>query len=157
MTKIIDADGHIVEPRNFWQEYIEPSYRERLPRITKDSNRQQRLCSGRNVYTGRPGNAGVDAQAFMGRSAAGQLRPASSSQGHGLRGNQRLRLFPSIGIGFVGIKDPELSAAGRRAYNNWMADSCRNAPERPTVWPRFRSMMLRSRSRRCAGWSRTTA
>ena len=66
-------------------------------------------------------------------------------------------LFPSIGIGFVGIKDPELSAAGRRAYNNWMADFCRVAPERPTVWPRFRSMMLRSRSRRCAGWSRTTA
>ena len=24
MTKIIDADGHIVEPRTFWQDYVEP-------------------------------------------------------------------------------------------------------------------------------------
>ena len=22
MTKIIDADGHIVEPRTFWQDYV---------------------------------------------------------------------------------------------------------------------------------------
>ncbi len=27
MTKIIDADGHIVEPRTFWQGYIEPRFR----------------------------------------------------------------------------------------------------------------------------------
>jgi len=29
MTKIIDADGHIVEPRTFWQDYIEPRFRDR--------------------------------------------------------------------------------------------------------------------------------
>jgi uncharacterized protein len=39
-------------------------------------------------------------------------------------------LFPSIGLGFVGIKDAELSAAGCRAYNNWMADFCGVAPQR---------------------------
>ena len=36
MTKIIDADGHIVEPRALWQEYIEPAYRDRIPQVAKD-------------------------------------------------------------------------------------------------------------------------
>jgi len=37
MTKIIDADGHIVEPRALWQEYIEPKFRDRVPQVAKDA------------------------------------------------------------------------------------------------------------------------
>jgi len=37
MNNIIDADGHIVEPRIFWQEYLAPAFRERVPQIAKDS------------------------------------------------------------------------------------------------------------------------
>ena len=36
MSQIIDADGHIVEPRSFWQEYVEPAFRDRVPQIVKD-------------------------------------------------------------------------------------------------------------------------
>ena len=46
MTKIIDADGHVVEPRTFWQDYVEPKYRERLPRIIKDANGIDRIAFG---------------------------------------------------------------------------------------------------------------
>lgn len=38
MTKVIDADGHIVEPHTFWQDYIEPRFCNRLPGFAKDSD-----------------------------------------------------------------------------------------------------------------------
>jgi hypothetical protein len=46
MAEIIDADGHIVEPRTFWNDYVEPQYRERLPRIIKDSDGIDRFALG---------------------------------------------------------------------------------------------------------------
>jgi predicted TIM-barrel fold metal-dependent hydrolase len=37
MTKIIDADAHIVEPRALWQAYVDPAFRDRIPQIAKDN------------------------------------------------------------------------------------------------------------------------
>jgi hypothetical protein len=51
MTKIIDADGHIVEPRTFWQDYIEPRFRDRLPRIAKDSEGIDRIAVAMSEFT----------------------------------------------------------------------------------------------------------
>jgi hypothetical protein len=36
MAKIIDADGHIVEPRTFWNDYVEVKFRDQLPRIIRE-------------------------------------------------------------------------------------------------------------------------
>ena len=37
MATIIDADGHIVEPRAVWEEYTESAYREGVIQIARDS------------------------------------------------------------------------------------------------------------------------
>ena len=29
---VIDSDGHILEPLNMWENYIDPAFRERAPR-----------------------------------------------------------------------------------------------------------------------------
>src|SRR5579864_8492659 len=34
-TRIIDADGHIVEPRKLWEEYVEPEFRDRVVRVDR--------------------------------------------------------------------------------------------------------------------------
>jgi predicted TIM-barrel fold metal-dependent hydrolase len=39
-------------------------------------------------------------------------------------------LYPSIGLTYGGMRDPELAAACCRAYNNWMADFCKPYPQR---------------------------
>ena len=31
--RVIDADGHILEPPNLWEQYIEPKYREACPKL----------------------------------------------------------------------------------------------------------------------------
>ena len=39
----IDADGHILEPLDLWENYIDPKFRERRPRFTIDENGKERL------------------------------------------------------------------------------------------------------------------
>src|SRR5437660_5308418 len=39
----IDADGHILEPLDLWDKYIDPAFRERRPRFVIDENGKERL------------------------------------------------------------------------------------------------------------------
>src|SRR5437879_12800598 len=40
---VIDADGHILEPLDLWDRYIDPGFRDRAPRIVKGDNGKERL------------------------------------------------------------------------------------------------------------------
>ena len=35
---VIDADGHILEPLDLWDQYIDPTFRDRAPRVVKGEN-----------------------------------------------------------------------------------------------------------------------
>src|SRR5205814_4278024 len=60
----VDADGHILEPLDLWDKYIDPEFRERRPRFVIDENGKERLsvegkllCNPRGI--GRLGVVGV--------------------------------------------------------------------------------------------------
>ena len=36
VSKVVDADGHIMEPSDLWEKNLEPRYRDRAMRIAKD-------------------------------------------------------------------------------------------------------------------------
>src|SRR5260370_41384485 len=40
---VIDADGHILEPLDLWDKYIDPAFRDRAPRVVKGENGKERL------------------------------------------------------------------------------------------------------------------
>ena len=40
---VIDADGHVLEPFTLWDDYMDPKYRERAPKLVKDENGKERL------------------------------------------------------------------------------------------------------------------
>src|SRR2546423_8635296 len=40
---VVDADGHILEPLDLWNNYIDPKFRDRAPRIIKMENGKERL------------------------------------------------------------------------------------------------------------------
>src|SRR5262245_64023248 len=40
---VVDADGHILEPLDLWDRYIDPGFRERRPRFVIDENGKERL------------------------------------------------------------------------------------------------------------------
>ena len=41
--QVIDADGHILEPLDLWDRYMDPAYRERAPRLIIGDNGKERL------------------------------------------------------------------------------------------------------------------
>src|SRR5262249_16676660 len=40
---VIDADGHILEPLDLWEKYMDPKFRDRAPKIVKGENGKERL------------------------------------------------------------------------------------------------------------------
>ena len=34
---VVDADGHILEPLDLWDNYIDPQFRDRRPRFTRST------------------------------------------------------------------------------------------------------------------------
>ena len=40
---VIDADGHVLEPVDIWDKYIDPAYRDRAPRVVIDTDGKERL------------------------------------------------------------------------------------------------------------------
>ena len=45
-TGAVDADGHILEPPDLWETYLEPKYRDRALRIVPDENGLEELEIG---------------------------------------------------------------------------------------------------------------
>ncbi|NOT53457.1 MAG: amidohydrolase [Deltaproteobacteria bacterium] len=142
MTTIIDADGHIVEPRALWQEYIEPAFRDRVPQVTKDSEGTDRVKVEGQLLARSP--LMIAAMCIPGGLSDPQrarklswddLRPGSFEPHERIKdmdaeGVDVSILYPSIGLTYGSMRDPQLAAASCRAYNNWMADFCRPYPKR---------------------------
>src|SRR5438034_1172799 len=52
---VIDADGHVLEPVDIWDKYIDPAYRGRAPRIIVDTDGKERLQVGEQVLGSQKG------------------------------------------------------------------------------------------------------
>ena len=35
---VVDADGHVLEPLDLWDHYIDPKFRDRAPRLIRDAD-----------------------------------------------------------------------------------------------------------------------
>ena len=138
---VVDADGHILEPLDLWDRYIDPEFRERRPRFVIDENGKERL-SVEGKLLGNPrgigslGSVGVR----QGIVKADTLKYAEGRRG-GFDPHARIVdmdadgidaafLYPSLGLFAGAVEDPGLAAAMCRAYNRWLADYCEPYPER---------------------------
>jgi len=142
MTKVIDADGHIVEPRALWQEYLEPAFRERIPQVAKDSDGIDRvkvegqlaprspLMIAAMCLPGGLSNAERARTLSWDDLRPGSFDPHARIADMDAEGVDVSILYPSIGLTYGGLRDPQLAVAACRAYNNWMADFCRPYPDR---------------------------
>ena len=142
MTKIIDADGHIVEPRALWQEYIDPAFRDRVPQIAKDEEGIDRVKVEGRIMPRSPlmiaamcVPGGLSSPERARSLSWDDLRPGSFDPHARLKdmddeGVDVSILYASLGLAYGGMRDPQLAAAACRAYNNWMADFCSVASDR---------------------------
>ena len=139
---VIDADGHILEPLDLWDKYIDPKFRDRAPKVVKAENGRERLVieehavgDGR-INIGRIGAVGArqgiveaDTMAYKDGKPGG-FDPHKRIPDMDDDGIDAVFLYPSLGLFSGAIHDPELAAAVCRAYNRWLADYCKPYPDR---------------------------
>jgi predicted TIM-barrel fold metal-dependent hydrolase len=140
---VVDADGHILEPLDLWDKYIDPKFRDRAPRIVKDNESgkerlviEEHTVGNPQIGIGRIGAVG----ARQGVVAADTMEYKEGKPG-GFDPHKRIPdmdadgidaafLYPSLGLFSGAIHDPQLAAAVCRAYNRWLADYCKPYPDR---------------------------
>ncbi|MGH8010732.1 MAG: amidohydrolase family protein, partial [Candidatus Binatia bacterium] len=139
---IIDADGHILEPPDVWEHYIDPQFRDRAIRIRLDNDGREYVEFG-----GQPskyfdmkmltvlGTMGLSVEerndlikrkvTYREAATFGAMDATERVQLLDQEGLVAAVLYPSIGIAWeCEVEDIELSAAYCRAYNRWIADFC---------------------------------
>jgi predicted TIM-barrel fold metal-dependent hydrolase len=135
----VDADGHVLEPRDTWQRYLEPKLRDRAIRIEKDNDGVEVLLvdgcphAALRGRLGALGGIGMDSADLM---SVGQRSYEDGCPAGGYDPRARLSvmdderidialLYPTIGIAWEGlVRDPQLATAYCRAYNRWIVDFC---------------------------------
>ena len=145
----VDADGHVLEPADTWQRYIDPKFRDRALRIDLDADGFENLFIDNKptlMLKGRLGAlGGIEAEtraeklAFQipGKRSYRDGAPPGGYDPHArlavldAEGIDKVLLYPTIGIAWEGgVSDPELALAYSRAYNRWIVDFCRTDPAR---------------------------
>jgi predicted TIM-barrel fold metal-dependent hydrolase len=138
---VIDADGHILEPLNLWEKYLDSRFLNRAPRLVVDESGKEKLdVEGQLLGSkqGMGGIGGVGARQGEVKSAEmkyeegkpGGFDPHKRIPDMDLDGIDAAFLYPSMGLFAGAVHDPELASALCRAYNRWLADYCKPYPDR---------------------------
>src|SRR6266481_5108088 len=142
----VDADGHILEPPDLWERYIEPKFRAGCPklmstpegevfRLEGDGNVIHRGGGKKAIGFGGLGTIGardgsVEHRVPYAEGRKGGFDPHARIPDMDAEGIDAAFLYPSLGLFLGGMNDPEFSAAACRAYNRWLADYCKSYPDR---------------------------
>jgi predicted TIM-barrel fold metal-dependent hydrolase len=139
---VIDADGHILEPLDLWDKYMDPKYRDRAPRLVVDpkTGKEKLDVEGQLLGSqqGMGGIGGVGARQGAVKAAEmkynegrpGGFDPHKRIPDMDLDGIDAAFLYPSMGLFAGAVHDPALAGALCRAYNRWLADYCKPYPDR---------------------------
>jgi len=138
----VDADGHILEPPDLWETYLEPQYRDRALRIVLDEDGLEELEIGgqrsRMSRKGFPATLGAmgdpdlksmqldPARTYLGEAPFGSMDPDERIKVLDAEGIDAVVLYTTVGLLWEAeLEDAELSQAYTRAYNRWICDFCR--------------------------------
>jgi predicted TIM-barrel fold metal-dependent hydrolase len=143
----IDADGHVLEAPDLWENYVEARYRDRALRLRRDDDGLEYLEIGgapsKMTRKGYPATLGRMGQKELNtfkphpdktyalNMPYGACNPAQRLKLLDAEGLDAAVLYPTLGILWEAeLDDAELSQAYCRAYNRWIADFCRDSKGR---------------------------
>ena len=141
-TGAIDADGHILEPPDIWEKYIDPQYRDRAIRVRVnekgleyleiDGRPFKYMPAGTLSAFGAMGKSTPNRSApdpsltYVGEAPFGSMDAQERVQRLDQEGLEKAILYPSIGLIWETEEVGELAyqAALVQAYNRWIIDFC---------------------------------
>jgi uncharacterized protein len=137
----IDSDGHVLEPPDLWEKYIEPEFRDRALRFRKRKDGVEQLEIGGHPSKYMPPEGLLALAGGMGKSKEewqpdrnrtykenapfGSMDPKERLLHTEQVGLEKAILYPSLGLIWeTEIEDVALAAAHAQAYNRWIVDFC---------------------------------
>jgi predicted TIM-barrel fold metal-dependent hydrolase len=137
----VDADGHILEPPDLWETYLEPKYRDRALRFVRDENGLEELEIGgersKMSRRGFPSTLGAmgdpDLRAmqldpnrtYLGEAPFGSMDPDERLKVLDAEHIDAAVLYTTVGLLWEAeLDDAELAQAYTRAYNRWICEFC---------------------------------
>ena len=139
MEVYIDSDSHLLEPNEIATDYVAAKYRELVPQVVERNGIAYMKIEGR-VFDELPiAAAGIPngltdldqtLHTKWDEVPAGANDPHARLEVLNTEGLAASVLYPTIGLLYAGIRDPELAAVTCNAYNQWVTDFCKVAPKR---------------------------
>jgi len=137
----VDADGHILEPPDLWETYLEPQYRDRALRFVVDEHGLEELEIGgersKMSRKGFPSTLGAmgdpDLRAmqmdpertYLGEAPFGSMDPDERLKVLDAEHIDAAVLYTTVGLLWEAeLEDVDLSQAYTRAYNRWICEFC---------------------------------
>jgi predicted TIM-barrel fold metal-dependent hydrolase len=153
--RIIDSDGHVVEPAGMWEKYLDPEFKLRAPAVNGGYTASERMrltakygpkallpnpvhgmrVEGEEIFNKISEEVWVEGTWLMAKrypkAALRHFDPESQVQVMKQMGIDIAFLYPTVGLWLFAIDtmDPKLNAALTRAYNNWLRDFCTYEPQ----------------------------
>ena len=140
--KVIDADGHVMEPNEFYDQYLDRKYKPDLEELKKfAATRPSKWFFGyfHQLNTGRPlGIANRKSRCVRGGrqpkgeqpNMRGGLNPYIRIKDMDREGIDVAVVFATVVSSFCALKTVEFELAMIRAYHRWLADYCSAYPNR---------------------------
>jgi predicted TIM-barrel fold metal-dependent hydrolase len=137
---IVDADAHVNEPPDLWQERVPDRWRDRAPMLVHDTDGDRWSFDGGKWSrpVGLNATAGLSVVQFRAQGARyadmrpGAFDPKARLDDLDLDGIHACVLYPSIALEGAKIytEERELQLACVRAYNEWIAEFCADSDGR---------------------------
>ncbi|MDG2112607.1 MAG: amidohydrolase family protein [Actinomycetota bacterium] len=132
---VYDADAHICEPRQVWEEYCDPAFRDRvlsegLTAEGKDVMFANGEATGMSVAPACIPGRYSDPTVTWDDIVPGSYDPAERLKVMDQEGLSAALMFPSLHLLSGDIHEADVAAANARAYNRWMGDFVREDTDR---------------------------
>jgi predicted TIM-barrel fold metal-dependent hydrolase len=130
--EVIDLDGHVFEPDSLWDEFLDPQYRSRRPRLRIDDRNTTRYEIDGVLIPPGTGRGAWAPEGVMEATTHrdGGIDPKARLADMDLEGIDEAVLYGAVSLGFYALPDAEYAAALCHAYNDWLASYCAADRER---------------------------
>jgi len=135
--RVMDSDLHVVEPRNLWEDYIDPKFRGRITTVPDTQGQMRAQVDGKVLppYVDRPERQRAWSLRMRGpgwervRRGTPVKDVLEAMDIEGIDVGILFRTWATHAINIDGL-EPALAAAMSRAWNRWIADFCQESPAR---------------------------
>lgn len=121
----IDADGHVFEPPDAWTRHLPSRLHSLAPAWRTDNRGRRRQVIGGRMQGYIPMHPDWDTQRRPGGMDSKARLEDMDAEGIAVS-----VIFPTTGLYFAGIEDPDFQREMCRAYNDWLHEFCAADPSR---------------------------